>query len=694
MEEGSTFSERLALLPKINTEERTLVHVQGQKSYAKSYASEGRTYMLSWRDERQSDAPLSGEDEKHLADIDLGTPILKPRVEKLAKPAILARSPKIDGGNENTKIVNTVISIKSSNSDKNSHQQRIARKDKKIKDTTNKVDKRKGKSMSSQKKRVNESPSDSSSRLERLKERREKKRAKRVIVEVPKSDKENGAEESRETRKKSKKIPAGFALMHGFTTTNVGKGRLTVNPPATIGVFNKGKASRRTSTVKGKGSGKNNQRKGCFSESKFLNKSKREDGPPDRSSSGSSDTSVTSGGIVVRVPSKRKKVMESVPSPSEVKSTASPKAPSIIRDITHDNANPCSASVASHKQGSVFLDTTRHVWANAMCKSDAEKKGTAIRSQEKCETIGPSQSASQCIIVPPEKLDGNRSKYFLSRVQPTRQAQDMTQELLVSLCSFQDESSDDVARMSMEDQIEKVILPENACTQNVQVSQPLQRELAYDEVKPADVTHDSAQEFAQRELDYDEHMPIDPHLLQPDALDGDTSDRWVGYLPCSEFGDLENHEHHQDLHNDILDQNRSNDAFFIDENSDAAGEQMLEEDNTAPDDFHEFTAEGDPCRGHFNNDGEFYDYCQAEGVPNEEPIVLDRDSSSIGEADASSSEELNSFQVDQFYQGRAMLLGCTVHESGGQRRVASNYLASAEVDVVKRLRDHWHPRRL
>lgn len=62
-----------------------------------------------------------------------------------------------------------------------------------------------------------------------LKERRERKRAKRAVVEAEISDKENDKNESGPTRTRNKKLPAGFALMHGFSATNVGKERLTVN---------------------------------------------------------------------------------------------------------------------------------------------------------------------------------------------------------------------------------------------------------------------------------------------------------------------------------------------------------------------------------------------------------------------------------------------------------------------------------
>ncbi|KAH9978079.1 hypothetical protein BGW80DRAFT_792564 [Lactifluus volemus] len=53
-------------------------------------------------------------------------------------------------------------------------------------------------------------------------------------------EKEN---ENGPVEKKKQKIPAGLALMHGFSSTSVGKSRLTMEPPPNFGVFNKGRAS-------------------------------------------------------------------------------------------------------------------------------------------------------------------------------------------------------------------------------------------------------------------------------------------------------------------------------------------------------------------------------------------------------------------------------------------------------------------
>jgi hypothetical protein len=69
-----------------------------------------------------------------------------------------------------------------------------------------------------------------------LADRRERKREKREIMnprEVTKrstTTRKEGKDDvtSGPTNKKKQKISAGFALMHGFSSANVGKSRLTV----------------------------------------------------------------------------------------------------------------------------------------------------------------------------------------------------------------------------------------------------------------------------------------------------------------------------------------------------------------------------------------------------------------------------------------------------------------------------------
>ncbi|KAI9001176.1 hypothetical protein BD414DRAFT_504985 [Trametes punicea] len=115
----------------------------------------------------------------------------------------------------------------------------------------------------------------------RLAQRRERRREKKAIVNpMPMRATQNLSDEDAEDRrsniakktsKESKKsrgprMPAGLALMHGFSATNVGRNRLTVRSITSItvatltraqmglrqavGVFNKGKASNKTAVKK------------------------------------------------------------------------------------------------------------------------------------------------------------------------------------------------------------------------------------------------------------------------------------------------------------------------------------------------------------------------------------------------------------------------------------------------------------
>ncbi|KAH9007117.1 hypothetical protein EDB86DRAFT_55783 [Lactarius hatsudake] len=112
----------------------------------------------------------------------------------------------------------------------------------------------------------------------RLADRRERRREKQEIMNpreklrttTRKERKDNAT--SSPTNKKKQKISAGFALMHGFSSANVGKSRLTVEPPLNFGVFNKGRASEKVKVDERKRSkDKGGFPSRIFSEDRFLN---------------------------------------------------------------------------------------------------------------------------------------------------------------------------------------------------------------------------------------------------------------------------------------------------------------------------------------------------------------------------------------------------------------------------------------
>ena len=160
--ERSSFSEHLALLPQFDAEKRTAVHVQGQRSYAKFYESEGRSYMSSWH---QNDSTPSGEEGRSPAskpaDTVIGTPILKPRVKILAKPVEPSEVEQLKTATK------TAITVESSNPEEKDQGKRTTTKSKKRDGAITNVERNKKKTVPSKKKRVNESASDCSSRAER-----------------------------------------------------------------------------------------------------------------------------------------------------------------------------------------------------------------------------------------------------------------------------------------------------------------------------------------------------------------------------------------------------------------------------------------------------------------------------------------------------------------------------------------------
>ena len=158
--------ERLTLLPKFDAEKRTALHVQGQRAHAKHYASEGRAYMSSWRDEWQTDGIRSKEEESKNnkpVGIDLGTPVLKPRVKNLAKSAIPVGSSKANERKKTKKASKTVVTVESSDSN---NEKRVLSKNERCDIAERKVNKSKEIPLRSKKKRVNDSSSNSS-RVER-----------------------------------------------------------------------------------------------------------------------------------------------------------------------------------------------------------------------------------------------------------------------------------------------------------------------------------------------------------------------------------------------------------------------------------------------------------------------------------------------------------------------------------------------
>ena len=163
--DNSAFSQRLTLLPKLDTTERALSYITAQKSYTKFYASEGRSYLSSWQlNESQSNNSKQSENDNNLAaEFSFGgTPVLEPRVRKAAPAkSVISVDSSRSGEHERCvrKIAKSLVSVSSSKSSKKRHRQSRP-KGKKDGLSVERVNK--SKKLTKSKKRVNESPSNSS----------------------------------------------------------------------------------------------------------------------------------------------------------------------------------------------------------------------------------------------------------------------------------------------------------------------------------------------------------------------------------------------------------------------------------------------------------------------------------------------------------------------------------------------------
>ncbi|KAI0285063.1 hypothetical protein BGY98DRAFT_1173700 [Russula aff. rugulosa BPL654] len=241
-------ASNIELLASPHEKNRVQEFVASQTRYAKAQANEGRAVRASW----DISTPEKDKMRLHLPSAGFETPVLRPRTVQIPaesnpdvshsspprlkspanKPTTSRQTPDLAKKAKATSAVRDVFSPKRQ---KGSEKKSTAKKSGTLNPTL--------------KERRARSDTDEE-HLARLTERRESKRARQNIMnsrEVragTRGEKENKKDRKNELKEKKKhRIPAGLALMHGFSSTNVGKGRLTIEPPPNFGVFNKGKAS-------------------------------------------------------------------------------------------------------------------------------------------------------------------------------------------------------------------------------------------------------------------------------------------------------------------------------------------------------------------------------------------------------------------------------------------------------------------
>ncbi|KAJ8502441.1 hypothetical protein ONZ45_g11757 [Pleurotus djamor] len=442
------FSKRTAtiivspcLFATLDKSHHLATYLRDQRTNQKYYAAEGQAVISNWDAnstlKKSCDATLkkiNSHSSPEVEAVGFGTPFLIPR--KIRRPDIATKANESDAIPQD----HAVSPIK------------------KVKTTSRPL-----KSNPPKRKKDARSSSDlDEEHAARLLERKERKRVKRAImqpdsipVEDSRGDKSNKkpAKKAGKKEKKSQKekLPPGFSLMYGLNAANIGANRITVKPPVSIGVFNKGKASLpaqpKTKPPKVKS-------KSQFSEGTFLKRlvnpaaesvqSEEERNEPESGSDTLSEASSSPSTPRSRKRSRARKAAapatkkKSVPKPrpnpsihpsesSESEATPTRKRDeSVIWDIEQDDklSLPSALSECKHlspptplREGTVIL--------NAQClrPSQLVPSRSIVHSALEVDmdvsqlSLQPSDSASQVKACPPQIA--TISRFFESKLAPS-----------------------------------------------------------------------------------------------------------------------------------------------------------------------------------------------------------------------------------------------------------------------------------
>ncbi|KAJ3510296.1 hypothetical protein NLJ89_g4756 [Agrocybe chaxingu] len=262
--QSPSLSKQLSTLPTRNAKQFVSSYVESQHSFLKLHISQGRAEVGSWaKSDLQSDLH-AGLRQEPLEVLGFGTPVLEPR-----KRAPSCDSRGVDGkyGQKQRESAKPITNKEKNNglpanSITPEHEKVKVNKQAPRSDASPARKTAKSKTTGKEQKRtLQEEAGSDGERRERQEERKKRRRIKKDIMAPAYNEDANIKEGIKKDRKRSVKAKAvkphaAFALMHGFTTTSVGKNRLTLEPRS-VGVFKKGKASESLAPVDDKSRNQN-----------------------------------------------------------------------------------------------------------------------------------------------------------------------------------------------------------------------------------------------------------------------------------------------------------------------------------------------------------------------------------------------------------------------------------------------------
>ncbi|KAF9482469.1 hypothetical protein BDN70DRAFT_930001 [Pholiota conissans] len=444
--------EHLFSLPKRNSDDFLQTYHREQRRFRELYAFYGQAEMKTWDttkgDSSHTSSLAAVSVHEKPDDFTFGTPVLKPRVPQLPTDVLPTHVKASEGfplehANPSQAVEerNFLRSINPKILQPTIAHHNVTKRDKNLPDANASIPVK-------PRKRPPHGDSDTDEEHEnRLAERRQRKKTKKDIIKpdlMTMTDKEQASKK----REKQTKAHTGFALMHGFSATNVGKNRLTVDwipciPVKALEYSKKGKhlmprksldETQRSSNVDIT----------SFSESKFLSKKKGNTKQTTHSepASACSSPEVAPKKRFKRTPQKprkRSEVEAEAPSLSSAKCQRAPYDPddSVVWDIEKASNLPSSDESDSTKQGSILVAFPQIVnFPQAQAGLELGKDNTTKLIQEKTVgsvlhdnpsghsvsvlSLGPSQSASQ--VGAKELTTYHSSSYFQVAAQPSVEA--------------------------------------------------------------------------------------------------------------------------------------------------------------------------------------------------------------------------------------------------------------------------------
>ncbi|KAH0840013.1 hypothetical protein J3R83DRAFT_976 [Lanmaoa asiatica] len=558
-------------------------------------------------------------------------------------------------------------------------------------------------------------------RAARLADRRERKRKKRAIVNPPQKHDDDivPTAASKKGRAKAKK-PAALALLYGFSATNVTKGRLTLKPAPSLGVFSKGRASAKKNVALTDSASRNE----LFSESAFLNKPSERAADYSNVEGDSDDSSVSSvsGHPMPQVIRTTKHTKEDQGKCTETHTVKTPQAStravaeSEVWDIEVQSKLPSSACDVSSEPGGkdsapVVLDLRGAEWAASMNVTGEHNKARTP------SLTGPRRSRGHsAVCCSPRAISDLHDEFRLPHgvdvpsIHPShsasqvghRAADTQPSDLCLVTSKYFTEPKPVPAQEFAAHSPQTPRPNDGVDVLDSQIPDQAVKDAALDNSRPGTTwCHSSSRATDSSYDDYYTRLnvPLEP-LGRPDRgyfessvveIQGNGSivapeyhhpyqsatwDWWcpstslatddVGYVPVEDFEGA----YHP----------------LAGEYEDGLGEPGPAVEPC----FFEARPEYDSGEGHFSEQW----FCMAE--TGRDFTVYDDEAvdGSIWYSEGNSQDGDSGEDVVGFLEGRALLLGAPEDCEESPRGVGLSGLAQAEIDVASRLRDHWRPLRL